>query len=482
MRSMVFYLIGRILQIESLLLLFPLLVSFIYQEPMRLWGSFLFTALGVALIGTLLTIRKPKNTRIYARDGLIVCSLSWIFLSFFGALPLLFSGEYGSLVDAFFEITSGFTTTGASVCTSVEDLSHSILFWRSLTHLVGGMGVLIFALAILPSTGADTIHIAKAEVPGPNFSKIVAKLSRTARILYLIYLGMTAILTVLLLLGGMPLFDALCHAFGTAGTGGFGIKNNSVAAYPSPYIQLVLAVSMILFGVNFNLYYMLLLKQVKEVLKSEELRWYLGIIAVSTCLIFLQTKSSYDYAKHSLLDSFFTVASIITTTGFSTADFDMWPLFSRGVLLLLMFVGASAGSTGGGLKVSRIVTMIKVAMRELKLTLSPNRVVTLHFEGEAVSRKQVHSILSYLSMYALVFTGATLILLLDVPNFITGFSAVAATINNIGPGLDVVGPTGSFASLSDLSKIVLSFCMIAGRLELWPVLILFAPSTWKKVR
>lgn len=480
MKKIVIYLIGRILQIEALLLIFPLLVSFIYKESMRQWGSFLFTALGLLLLGTLLSLRKPQGSRLYAKDGLVVCSLSWFLLSFFGALPLYFSHEYPSMVDAFFEIASGFTTTGATVCGAVEDLSHSILFWRSFTHLIGGMGVLIFALAIIPSTGADTIHVAKAEVPGPSFSKIVAKLSRTARILYLIYLAMTAVLVILLLLGGMPLFDSLCHAFGAAGTGGFGIKNNSIAYYPSPYIQLVLAVAMILFGVNFNLYYLLLMRQVKDFFKSEELHWYLGIILAATMMIFVQTVPSYDSVGKSLLDSFFTVASIITTTGYSTADFDLWPLFSRGILLLLMFIGASAGSTGGGLKVSRVVMMGKAAFAELKQTLSPNRVQIMRFEGQAVKKIQVHSILSYISMYMLVFTAATMILLLDVPNFVTGFSAVAATINNIGPGLDVVGPTGNFGSLSDLSKITLSFCMIAGRLELWPVLILFSPATWKK--
>lgn len=480
MKAMIFYLIGRMLQVEALLLLLPMSVAFIYGEPFRLWGSFLFTALGVALLGTLLSFRKPKNSKLYARDGLVVCSLSWILLSAFGAFPLYFSGEYKSYIDSYFEIASGFTTTGATVISEVEKLSHSILFWRSFTHLVGGMGVLVFVLAILPGTGADSIHLAKAEMPGPSFSKIVSKLSRTARILYLIYLGMTAVLAVLLLLGGMPLFDSLCHAFGTAGTGGFGIKNTSIGYYNSPYIETVLAIGMILFGVNFNLYYLILLKQFKRFFKSEELRWYLGIIGAATLLIFLQTFGSAASPERGLLDAFFTVSSIITTTGYSTADFNLWPLFSRGILLLLMFIGASAGSTGGGLKVSRIVMSGKAAVRELRRHQSPNRVLPLHFEGQPVKSEQLRSILSYLSMYVLVFVGALMILLLDAPNFITAFSAVSATINNIGPGLDVVGPTGNFGSLSDLSKAVLSFCMIAGRLELWPVLILFSPSTWRK--
>lgn len=481
MKAIVFYLIGRILQLEGLLLMFPLLVSFIYGEPAHLWGSFLGTALGLILLGSLISIRKPKNSRLYARDGLVVCSLSWFLLSAFGALPLVLSGEYPTFIDAFFEIASGFTTTGATVITAVESLSHSILFWRSFTHLIGGMGVLVFALAILPSSGADTIHVAKAEVPGPSFSKIVAKLSRTARILYLIYLAMTAVLVLLLVLGGMPLFDSLCHAFGAAGTGGFGIKNNSIAYYHSPYIEFVLAVAMIMFGVNFNLYYLILLKQFKKFFKSEELRWYLGFIAASTFIIFLQTYRDTTSPARGLLNAFFTVSSIITTTGYSTVDFDLWPLLSRGILLLLMFIGASAGSTGGGLKVSRVVMMMKAGFTELRQAQSPNRVLTLRFEDEAIRPKQLQSILCYLSMYAIVFTAATLLLLLDVPNFITGFSAVAATINNIGPGLDLVGPSGNFGFLSPTSKLVLTFCMIAGRLELWPVLILFSPATWKRV-
>ncbi|HZK09753.1 MAG TPA: TrkH family potassium uptake protein [Clostridia bacterium] len=477
MRPIVPYFLSRILQLEGILLLLPLLVSLIYREPFAYWGSFLGTAILVFAIGKLLSLFQPKDERIYAKEGLILASSSWLLMSIFGALPLWLSGDYPHFLDALFETISGFTTTGATVATAVEDLGHSILFWRSFTHLIGGMGVLVFALAVFPS-GRGSIHMAKAEMPGPSFSKVVAKLSETARILYMIYLAMTVILTILLLIAGMPLFDSLCHAFATAGTGGFGIKNTSIAFYQSNSIESILAVFMILFGINFNLYFLLMMGQVKKFWKSEELRFYLGLIFGATVLIFIQT---HRYSGKALLDSFFTVASIITTTGFSTANFDIWPLLSRGILLLLMFIGAMAGSTGGGLKVSRTVILGKSGFRELIQARNPKRVIPLRFENQAVSRDQLRSISSYMSMYTLIFIGAFFILLLDLPNFISAFSAVAATINNIGPGFDIVGPTGNFASLSYLSKTTLSFCMLAGRLELWPVLVLFSPSTWKKI-
>lgn len=479
MRPIVLYLLGRMFQLEALLLLFPFFVSLIYQESPAHWGSFLGTAILVFVVGSLLSLRRPTDDRIYAKEGLILASTSWIFLSLFGALPLWLSGDFPHFIDALFETISGFTTTGASVALAVEDLSHSVLFWRSFTHLIGGMGVLIFALAVFPSSHGS-IHMAKAEMPGPSFSKVVAKLSVTARILYLIYLGMTLVLIVLLLIAGMPLFDAVCHAFGTAGTGGFGVKNNSIAFYQSNSIELILGIFMILFGINFNLYFLLLIGQIKKFFRSEQLIAFLVIIFGSTAIIYLQSYPIHGLSGKALLDAFFTVSSIISTTGFSTADFDLWPLFSRGILLLLMFVGASAGSTGGGLKVSRVVILMKTGFRELLQARNPNRILPLRFEGQIVSRDQIRSIASYFSMYILIFTLSFLILLLDLPNFISAFSAVAATLNNIGPGFDLVGPTSNFASLSNLSKIALSFCMLAGRLELWPVLVLLAPSTWKK--
>lgn len=477
MRPIVPYFLSRILQLEGILLLLPLIVSFLYGEPFAYWGSFLGTAILVFSLGKLLSLIHPKDDRIYAKEGLILASLSWISLSFFGSLPLWLSGDYPHFIDALFETISGFTTTGATVAQAVEDLGHSVLFWRSLTHLIGGMGVLVFALAVF-SSSKGSIHMAKAEMPGPSFSKMVAKLSQTARILYTIYLSMTFLLVVMLLLAGMPLFDSVCHAFATAGTGGFGVKNTSIAFYQSDSIELILSTFMVLFGVNFNLYFFLTLGQIKKFWKSEELRYYLGVIFASTALIFLQTHS---YSGKALLDSFFTVSSIISTTGFSTVDFDIWPLLSRGILLLLMFIGASAGSTGGGLKISRVVILGKSGFRELLQARNPKRVIPLRFENQPVSQDQLRSISSYLNMYILIFIGAFFILLLDLPNFISAFSAVAATINNIGPGFDIVGPTGNFASLSSLSKIALSFCMLAGRLELWPVLVLLAPSTWKKI-
>ncbi len=480
MRSIVLYLLGRMFQLEAGFLLFPLLVSLIYREPTVYWGSFLVTAVTVFLLGTLLTIHRPEDDRIYAKDGMILASTSWLFLSLFGAFPLWLSGDFSTYIDALFETISGFTTTGATVSPAVENLSRSVLFWRSFTHLIGGMGVLIFALTILPGTHGS-IHLAVAEMPGPSFSKVVAKLSVTARILYMIYLGMTFLLFVLLLIAGMPVFDALCHAFGTAGTGGFGIKNNSIAFYNSNAIEMILAIFMILFGVNFNLYFILLIGQFKKAWRNEQLIAFILFILGSTAVISLQSFYTNGYSSKAMLDSFFTVSSIISTTGFSTADFDLWPLFSRGILLLLMFIGASAGSTGGGLKVSRVVILMKSAFREMLQARNPKRVLPIRFEGQVVSRDQLRSISAYLSMYILIFIVATLVLLLDVPNYLSAFSAVAATINNIGPGFDLVGPSGSFSSLSDVSKLTLSFCMLAGRLELWPILILFAPATWKKL-
>lgn len=479
-KKMVSYVLGRILQLVGGLMILPAIVSLIYQEPVQNQISFLAVAAMAAAIGFSLSKKGASKGKVYAKEGFVIVSLTWILLSFFGALPFVISGEIPSLIDAFFETSSGFTTTGASILNDVEALSHSMLFWRSFTHLIGGMGVLVFALAILPKAESESVHIMKAEVPGPVFGKLVSKLSSSARILYIIYLSMTVVTIFLLLLGGVSLFDSILLSFGAAGTGGFGILNGSVAPYDSLYVEIVLGVAMLLFGVNFNLYFMLLNKHIKEVVKNEEMRWYFGIVGAAIFLITLNLFYSAQPLLTSLRDSFFTVSSIISTTGFSTADFNQWPLFSRIILMLLMFIGGMAGSTAGGIKISRIMIMVKTAIAELKRTSYPNRVVPIHFEEKALDRKTIRSVVNYLVVYILVFTLVLLMVSIEMPDFISAFSTVAATFNNIGPGMGAVGPMTNYSIYSPFNKVLLSFTMIMGRLEIFPILILFSPSIWRK--
>lgn len=477
---MVRYVLGRILQIEGLLMLLPLIVSVLYKEPSRYILSFSAVAVLVFFIGMSLSTIKISTKGIYAKEGFVIVSLSWVLLSFFGALPFVLSGDIPSLIDAFFETASGFTTTGASILTDVEALSHSTLFWRSFTHLIGGMGVLVFALAVLPKTESESVHIMKAEVPGPTFGKLVSKLSSSARILYIIYLSMTVAVILLLWMGNVPFFESILLAFGAAGTGGFGVRNGSIAPYDSLYVEIVLGISMLLFGVNFNLYFMLLNKHVKEVFRNEELKWFFGITIGAILLITMDLSVDYQSIVMALRDSFFTVSSIITTSGFSTSDFGQWPLFSQLVLLGLMFIGGMAGSTAGGIKVSRIAIMFKTAIAELKRTAYPNRVVSIHFEEKPLGGRIIHSIVNYLIVYVFVFSAILLLVSREVPDFISAFSTVATTFNNIGPGLGIVGPASNFSFYSPLNKILLSFVMIMGRLEIFPILILFSPSIWRR--
>ena len=477
---MVAYILGRLLQIEALLLLIPVVVSLIYREPIRYPLSFIVVALVTGMVGYQFTKKRPKIKSLYAKEGFIIVSLSWILLSFFGALPFVLNGDIPSLVDAFFETASGFTTTGASILNNVELLARSSLFWRSFTHLIGGMGVLVFALAVLPQVDSGSIHIMKAEVPGPTFGKIVSRLSDSARILYIIYLVFTAIIIVLLLLAGMPVFDSFIHAFGAAGTGGFGMRNGSVAPYDSIAIEMILGVAMVIFGINFNLYFLIASRHFKEAFQSEELKWYLGIIVGSIVLITLQLSQHTHTLLGGLRDSFFSVTSIITTTGFSTDNFNNWPLFSRILLLFLMFVGGMAGSTGGGLKVSRVAILIKTAFSELKRNTYPNRVVTVHFEKKPVDTQMLKVIANYLILYVTIFVSILLIISIELSDFKTAFSAVSATFNNIGPGMGLVGPEGSFAFFSPFNKILLSITMIMGRLEIFPILVLFSPGVWRR--
>ena len=474
--GMIVYILGTILKAEAILMSLPALVAFLCGE-----GD-LVPMLAAILIasgaGLLFTFKKPKNTVIYAKEGFVVTALSWVVMSLVGALPFVFAGAIPSYIDAVFETVSGFTTTGASILTDVEGMSRGLLFWRSFTHWVGGMGVLVFLLAIVPLAGGRSVHIMRAESPGPVVGKLVPKVRDTAMILYGIYITMTVVLIALLLLGGMPLYDSAVHAFGTAGTGGFGIWGDSIAHYDSAYIDVVLSIGMVLFGVNFNIYYLLLMGKVKSILRSEELRWYLGIIAGATLLIAWNTLSRWGGILQSLRYAFFQVASVITTTGFATADFNLWPELSRMLLLVLMLVGACAGSTGGDLKVSRLIIMLKSAKREISRMLHPRSVYTLQFEGKPLEDQTIHNVFTYFFILVFLVIASVLLVSLDNMDFDSTFSAVLACINNIGPGLGIVGPMGSYAALSPLSKLVLILDMLLGRLEIFPMLMLFAPSVW----
>ncbi len=474
--GMIVYILGTILKAEAILMSLPALVAFLCGE-----GD-LVPMLAAILIasgaGLLFTFKKPKNTVIYAKEGFVVTALSWVVMSLVGALPFVFAGAIPSYIDAVFETVSGFTTTGASILTDVEGMSRGLLFWRFFTHWVGGMGVLVFLLAIVPLAGGRSVHIMRAESPGPVVGKLVPKVRDTAMILYGIYITMTVVLIALLLLGGMPLYDSAVHAFGTAGTGGFGIWGDSIAHYDSAYIDVVLSIGMVLFGVNFNIYYLLLMGKVKSILRSEELRWYLGIIAGATLLIAWNTLSRWGGILQSLRYAFFQVASVITTTGFATADFNLWPELSRMLLLVLMLVGACAGSTGGGMKVSRLIIMLKSAKREISRMLHPRSVYTLQFEGKPLEDQTIHNVFTYFFILVFLVIASVLLVSLDNMDFDSTFSAVLACINNIGPGLGIVGPMGSYAALSPLSKLVLILDMLLGRLEIFPMLMLFAPSVW----
>lgn len=478
--KMVRYVIGHILKIETAFMLIPLALSFFYHESITVKKAYVFTMVLLLFSSLLISKKIPENQKIYAKEGLVIVSISWIALSLFGALPFVFSKRIPSFIDAFFETVSGFTTTGASVLTNVEALENSLLFWRSFTHLVGGMGVLVLALAILPKNNNQSLHIMKAEVPGPTFGKLVAKMSYNSRILYMIYIFITIVITVLLKLGGMSLFDSIVHAFGTVGTGGFGIKNSSIAYYHSSYIDYVLGIGMLLCGMNFNLFYALLLKNYKQVFKNEELKYYCGIVAIAIIAIAVNISSSYTSIRLLFRDVFFTVSSVITTTGYSTVDFDTWPVFSKTILLLLMFVGGCAGSTAGGLKVSRIAILFKTVVGEFKKIGTPNRVINIKMDKKVITKELSSGISTYLMLYITIFLIAILFVAWDSPDFLSAFSAVAATFNNIGPGMGIVGPTSNYASFSNINKVMLSLIMLLGRLEIFPILILFSPSLYKK--
>lgn len=480
-RGVVAYIVGRILIVTAALMIPSLLVALLYGEGWTGCYPFLVAILATALVGFMASYRKPKDMSYYMQEGFVIVALTWIALSFFGAIPFYISGWIPKLHDALFETASGFSTTGATILTNIEALPHSLLFWRSFTHAIGGMGILIFALAVMPRTESKAVYVMRAEMPGPTFGKLRSKVRSTARILYIIYIGMMLLLVVLLLAGGMPLFDAFIHSFGAAGTGGFSSKGASIAAYNSAYIEIVLGFAMLAFGTNFGLYYLIISNRAKEAAKSEELRWYIAIVVMAIAAISLNLFSLYDNHGTMLRDVFFTVSSITTTTGYSTVDFTYWPLFSRLILLLLMFVGSMAGSTGGGIKVSRISLYVKMFIQEIRRSINPNRSLPLRFEGKQLSKPLLRQISNYLIIYTAVFAAITLVVAIDVDNFESSFSAVAATFNNIGPGLGLVGPAHNYSFLTPLSKIILSLGMIMGRLEIIPIIVLFSPGTWRKV-
>lgn len=463
--------------IEGVLFLIPCLTALIYLETEGF--CYLAVALICILIGWIMRRKKPANNVFYLKEGCVTTALSWIFLSFFGCLPFVFTGEIPFLPDALFETISGFTTTGASILSDVEALSHCSIIWRSFTHWIGGMGVLVFLLAIIPMSGGSHINLMRAESPGPSVGKLVPKVKSTAQILYIIYFTMTAIEFIFLLLGRMPVFDAINTSFGTAGTGGFGIKNDSMASY-SPYIKWVVTIFMILFGVNFNAYYLILFKQFKKAIKMEEVKCYFMIILASTLVIFINIVKTYTNVFKAFTDAAFQVGSIITTTGYSTTDFDLWPGTSKTILVMLMFVGACAGSTGGGIKVSRFVIMFKTVVKELRSYIHPKSIQKIKMDDKPVPHEVVRSVNVYGITFITIFAASIFLLSLDGKDLITNFTAVTTTLNNIGPGLNLVGPTRNFDLFSPFAKFILMFDMLAGRLELFPLLILFHPTIWKE--
>ena len=472
--------IAQILSIEAVFMLPALFISMYFGESMAVKGFVYSLLMIVAVAVVLFAICRGAPSAFYAREGLVCVGISWIVLSLLGCMPFYISREIPSFVDAFFEMVSGFTTTGASIVPVVEDLSHGILYWRSFSHWLGGMGVLVFLLAFTGETGKGfTMHLLRAESPGPSVGKLVPKMRTTAAILYIIYIVLTVLNIVLLALGGMPLFEAVCHAMGTAGTGGFGIKNDSFASY-SPYLQNVTTIFMILFGVNFSCYYLLLLRQFKSVFKDEELRTYFGIIFIAIILLVWNLNGYYGTLEETLRHAAFQVGSIITTTGYATTDFDLWPSFSKTILLCLMVVGASAGSTGGGLKVARVLLLFKGLRRNIRQMLQPRKVEVVRNNNTVVDEKILANTNAYLAAYVIIIFAVFAIISLDGFSVGTNFSAVLCTFNNIGPGLEAVGPTCNFSAYSDLSKLVLSWAMLAGRLEIFPILVLFSRDTWKR--
>ena len=471
------YLLGIIMMIEAALLVLPTVVSLLFGEPI---SPFLITMGILLLLSAPLVCRKPSDRRIYAKEGFVCVALAWLVMSLFGALPFVFSGAIPSYVDALFETASGLTTTGATILSEIESLPRGILFWRSFTHWIGGMGVLVFMLAIMPSEGGQSMYLLRAEVAGPTKDKLVPKMRQSAMILYGIYVALTLLETALLLCTGMPLYDSVVNAFSTAGTGGFSVKNASIAAYANPAAEWIIAVFMLLFGVNFNIYFLLLLRRFGKILQSEELRVYLLITLGFTAVITWNTASQAASVGDALRDAFFQVTSIFSTTGFATADYEIWPMLSQSLLWLLLLFGACAGSTTGGLKLSRILILVKNSFRELRHVLHPRSVGVVRIDGEAIPEATLRSVTNYLAIYLSLLTVSTLLLSIGETPLLTNLTASLTCLNNVGPGFGLVGPTENFGFFSIPAKLWLTLVMLVGRLEILPMLILFSPSVWKR--
>ena len=473
---LVFKLTGKTLMVEAGALLLPLMVCLYYREDPR---PFLYTITILVVVGFLLSLLK-SNDHFFPREGFFAVALIWILVSATGALPFYFSGYFPTYIDCFFESASGFTTTGASILTAVEPLPKGILFWRSFMHWLGGMGVLILTIALLPNLGSRTLHLMKAESPGPVVSKLVPKSSQSSKILYGIYCGMTVVEIVLLRIAGMPWYDSIVHSFGTAGTGGFSVKNISIAAYGSPAIEIIITVFMLLFSVNFALYFLLLCGKVKQAFRSDELRFFLAMVFITITMISINIRDLYPTLGEAIRHAAFQVATVVSTTGYASTDFDQWPEFSRVLLVLLMFVGACAGSTGGAIKCSRVLILLRCIHREIRQVIHPRAVNVVKLDGHVLEESSLRSVHIFFSAYIFITLGATLLISVDNFSFGTTFTAVVACIGNIGPGLEMVGPMGNYSAFSLFSKTVLSLCMIVGRLEIIPVLVLFSGNAWKR--
>ena len=475
--GVVFYILGWILKSEAIFMIFPLIVGIIYGEEQS-W-SFLITAVICLVCGLLLNIKKPSKGGLFLKEGFFVVALGWIVMSAFGALPFVISGEIPRYIDAVFETASGFSTTGATILTDVEKMCKSCLFWRSFTHLLGGMGVFVFLSALLPMLGGNTINLMKAESTGPSVDKLVPRIKDTVKILYSIYLGMGVVECIILLICGMDLFESLCTTFGTIGTGGFGIRNDSLASL-SPAIQWVVMIFMVLSGVNYSMYFLILRKKLKQAFTLEEIRLYFIVIVLSIVAISINIRNLYPTVSETVRTASFQVGTLITSTGFATADFDLWPSFSKTILILCMFMGACAGSTGGGIKMSRIIILWKSVKNQIQNLIHPRAVTKVRMDGSVVDENTVHTTQVYVAVFFIIYAASVFLLSIDGHDFTTNFTAVLATLNNMGPGMNKVGPTCNFSFFSDLSKLTLIFDMLAGRLELFPLLLVITPRSWKK--
>ncbi len=472
--------LGRILLLEAVLLCFPIIVDLIYKEG--IWLSFLIPLACLLVISVpIVLFVKPKDKRLYAKEGFVITSLAWVFMSLFGAIPFVIAGALPNFFEALFEAVSGFTTTGASVIQNLEILPRSILFWRSFMHWIGGMGILVFVLALIPNQEGGSMHILRAESTGPNVGKLVSKMNLTARILYAIYAVLTVACFIFLVAGKMPVFDSICTALGTAGTGGFGVWNNSLAHYNSVYLEMVTAIFMFIFGINFNVFYLILIKKFSDVIKMEEVRAYFIIVIIATILIALDIMTLYNNFGEALRYSFFQVSSIITTTGFTTANFDAWPTFAKIILLFLLIIGACAGSTAGGFKISRMLILSKSSVTDLRKMLHPRQVIKTKLDGDVLFEDTIRNTKTYLVAYVGIIVISVLLVSIEgYGGIVTNLSAVLTCFNNVGPGLELVGPLGNFSGYSNFSTLILIIDMLAGRLEIFPILLLFTPTTWRK--